>query len=131
ARKNEQAAVAAHAELEKGNAELRQARDELEAALAHSQLRPLGLERRKLAPPRPLTEPEIEVLWELAGRQSKGVRQRFVREALRQPVLTRQLQNRAEVAMHAAVGLDPQQREAVEGFLRARLEQGAVSEDQR
>src|SRR5262245_31071061 len=122
ARKNEQAAVAARAKLEKSNAEL-------ETALARSLLRPLGLQQD--VPGDPLTEPEIEALWELASQQSRAVRRRFVSEALRQPVFTRQLKNRASLAMHAVVGLDAREREAVEQLLLERLDGKAVPEDQR
>src|SRR5262249_35197333 len=101
ARQNERAAVAA--------------RDKLETALARSLLRPLGLQSPRLGlgepqfwEPEPLTGPETEALWELASQQSESVRQRFVSQALQQPVFTRQLRNRAQLALHAAVGLDVQ-----------------------
>src|SRR5262249_35578801 len=96
-------------------------------------LRPLGLQTL-LRPPWeavPLTDPEIEALWELACQQSEGVRRSFVSEALQQPLFTRQLRNRAQLALHAVVGLDLQRREEVERLLLARLQEQTVPEDQR
>src|SRR5262249_61133723 len=76
-------------------------------------------------------DPEVEALWELASQESSGVRRRFVSEALAKPVFSRQLRNRASLAVHAAVGLDTQQREAVEQLLLERLQDAALPEDQR
>src|SRR5262245_35441614 len=126
------AAVAASTELKQSNTELRQARDDLETALGRSLLRPLGLQTP--GPGKevlPLTDPEIEALWELASQPSEGVRGRFVSEALRTPVFTRQLRNRAQPALHATVGLDVQRRETVERLLLERLQAEALPEDQR
>jgi tRNA A-37 threonylcarbamoyl transferase component Bud32 len=143
ARKNEQAAVAERTKVEKGVKELLSVQDELEGALARSLLRPLGLHapfRGNLPPPDAirsiswdggpghvelsaprLTVAEREALWELALEKRKGVRVRFVSEALRNPVCFQQLQARASWALHAAVGLDPAQRDAVEGVLLQHL----------
>src|SRR5262249_52557771 len=126
-------AVAANTELKKSNTELRQTRDDLETALGRSLLRPLGLQtpgRGEEALP-PLTGPEIEALWELVSQPSEGVRRRFVSEALRTPVFTRQLRNRATPALHATVGLDVQRRETVERLLLERLQAEALPKDQR
>jgi serine/threonine protein kinase len=119
ARKNEQAAVAARAELE--------------IALGRSLLRPLGPttpQSRDVVGP-PLSDPEIEALWELAGQQSEEIRRRFISEAVQRPSSTRQLRNRAKLALHAAVGLDVRRREEVERLLMAQLHEQAVLEDQR
>jgi tRNA A-37 threonylcarbamoyl transferase component Bud32 len=124
ARKHERAAVAARATLEKTNTEL-------EIALGRSLLRPLGLQTPQPGKTIPLTDPEIEALWELAGQQKPGVRSRFVSEALQKPVFTRQLHNRPQLALHAAVGLDRHQREVVERLLFERLEEERVPEKQR
>jgi tRNA A-37 threonylcarbamoyl transferase component Bud32 len=124
ARQNERAALTARAEVAQTNAEL-------ETTLGRSLLRPLGLQTPKPGERVPLTGPEIEALWELARQRSAGVRLRFVSEALQGPVFTRQLRNRASLAMHAAVGLDPQRRAQVERLLLQRLQDQAVSEEQR
>jgi hypothetical protein len=107
ARKNEQPAVAARTELAMSNTELRRSQDQLETALGRSLLRPLGLQTL-LRPPWeavPLTDPEIEALWELARQQREGVRLRFLSEALQQPVFTRQLCNCAK-SKKRLMGLD-------------------------
>jgi hypothetical protein len=91
---------------------------ELEETLARSLLRPLGHQADKV------TEPEIEAFWELA-RSSRRVRLLFVEQALRNPVTTRQMRNRADMAVHAAVGLDPAQRRVVEKHLLSSLEDTA------
>jgi tRNA A-37 threonylcarbamoyl transferase component Bud32 len=131
ARKEKQAAVAAHVELEKRNTDLRQAHDELEKALVRGLLGPMGLQAPVRGQVVPLTDPEIEALWGLARLRSADARRRFVSEALQQPVFTRQLRNRAKLALHAAVGLDTQQRAAVEQLLLKGLQGKAVPEQQR
>jgi serine/threonine protein kinase len=116
ARKEKQAAVVA--------------RDKLEAALARSLLRPLGLRTRSFLSAEPLlTDPEIEALWELTSQQ-RETRRRFVSEALQKPVFTRQLRHRAQLALHAAVGLDVRQREVVERILLEGLREGNAPEEQ-
>src|SRR5262249_46295454 len=104
----------------------------LETALARSLLRPLGLQEPLFdggyPPP---TGPELEALWELAGQQREGVRQRFVSEALRSSVFTRQLRRQADLALHAAVGLDLRRHLDVEGLLLARLRESGVPEERR
>jgi hypothetical protein len=105
ARRNEADAVAAKTDLEAAN-------DELEATLARSLVRPLGL-----SPSEPLTDPEVEALWELAGSRRERLGPRFVAEAARNPVTTRQLLNRAEPALRAAVGLNLDKRLQAEQVL--------------
>ncbi len=101
------------------NAKLVEAKaDELELALARSLLRPLAVNLREDAP---LTDPEIDSLWELAGKQGLGVGYRFVKEASGGEVTSRQLRLRAGVALHAAVGLDVDKRDKVERLLAKRL----------
>jgi tRNA A-37 threonylcarbamoyl transferase component Bud32 len=129
ARKKEQDAVAARERLEKNDSELRQAQENLETALGRSLLRPLLPLGRGVS--RPLTDPELGALADLASQRSKGVRQRFVSEGLRDPALTRALRARASLALHAAVGLDPAERDAVERLLLERLQGPAVSEEER
>ena len=92
--KNEQTALVALSQLEKSNAALRRARDELkrraadelEKALVRSLLRPLLPPERGRS--QPLTNPEIGPLWELASHPSDNLRLRFVSEAIRHGHLT-------------------------------------------
>jgi hypothetical protein len=86
---------------------------QLEAALAGSLLRPLGDASW-------VTESELDALWELAA-SSERVRVLFVKQALQRPPVTRRLRARADMAIHAAVGLDPARRRQVEEMLLARL----------
>jgi serine/threonine protein kinase len=133
-------------ELRVANKDLEKSRDQLEESFARSLLRPLALtaaleERFLTRPglygaarrwlPGPLTEPEAEALWELATSQGDSLRLRFIKEALRGPVTTRQLKYRAEMALHAAVGLDPKRRAAAERLLLARLQDPALDPEQR
>jgi serine/threonine protein kinase len=112
-------------------AELEKSNTELETALGRSLLRPLAPQNLPPGHALPLTDPEIESLRELASLRGEGVRRRFVSEALQRSTFTRQLRIRAELAMHAAVGLDARRREVVEGLLLERLQQEGVSEEQR
>jgi tRNA A-37 threonylcarbamoyl transferase component Bud32 len=119
-------ATAARKDVEQVNAELRQSRDRLEQSVARSLLRPLGLKGRgrdrwRETETEPLADAEIEALWELAGSREEGLRLRFVEEALARPGTARQLTDRAEFALHAAVGLDVRRREQVEKLLRQHL----------
>jgi serine/threonine protein kinase len=125
ARKNESNAVAAKAALESANTELKQKREEVETALARSLLRPFARQ------PGPLTDLEVESLWELSASPVEGLRKRFVEEGLRGPMTTRQLQNRGEAALHAAVGLDPGKRTQIERLLGERLRDPALTDRQR
>src|SRR5262249_54357338 len=104
--------------------------DKLETSLARSLLRPLGLRTPQFGGIEPLTDPESEALWELTSQQSGSVRRRFISEALQKPAFTRQLRNRAQLALHAAVGLDGQQREVVEKILLDGLREGRAPEEQ-
>src|SRR5262249_42289795 len=97
------------------NAELSKSNAELEAKLARSLLRPLGHNSTLEG-----AEPEIEALWELVV-SSPRVRLLFIEQALHGPVTARQVSNRADLAVHASVGLDPAQRHRVERLLLSRL----------
>jgi hypothetical protein len=117
AERKEVEAVTAQNELQKANAEL-------ETSLALSLFRPLGLrtpegKKARIA----LTNPEIEVLWELAGIGNPKVLDRFVEVASRSPMTSRQLRNGAAHALHAAVGLNPEKRQWVERLLQKRLQE--------
>ncbi|MFO0811553.1 MAG: serine/threonine-protein kinase [Gemmataceae bacterium] len=97
ARRSEAAAVAARNDLATAN-------DGLEGTLARSLCRPLQISGNYT-----LSEPESEAMWELAqGQQRLG--DRFLTEATRLPLSAAQLRARAEPAMIAAVGLDPERR---------------------
>jgi serine/threonine protein kinase len=125
ARKHESAALAAQANLENANAELTRKRDEVEIALARSLVRPLARQ------PASLTEAEMEALRDLAGNPSKELWKRFVEQALRDPRTTRQLKTRAELALHAAVGLDFDKRQQVERWLCERLQSSTLTVGER
>src|SRR5262249_62398046 len=98
------AAEAARVEAEKLTKEANEARAQVEVTLARSLLRPLG--HYEWGP----NDIELEALWELAESPSDRVRLLFIENALQQPGTARQLRNRRELAVHAAVGLDPGQR---------------------
>ncbi len=106
--------------------EAAEAREEAQIALARSWLGPLGLRENE-----PLLDAEISALWQVA--EGRGERQwdRFVREALRTPETTRQLRNHAGPALHAALGLDPERRAAVELFLLQRIQDTTLGDEQR
>src|SRR5262249_47591970 len=106
ARANEATAIEARNDLEKANETLARTANDLEATLARSLLRPLALQGGD----KPVTDPEWEALWELAADRSGRLGYRFVEEASGGPVTSRQLRDRAALALHAAVGLDEQRR---------------------
>jgi serine/threonine protein kinase len=93
------------------------AQEDLELALARSLVRPLDMQGIY----DDLSEPEVEALWELAERPGERLWLRFVEEALRGRLTTRQFAARAEPALVAAVGLDLEKRRRVERLLVERL----------
>jgi serine/threonine protein kinase len=117
ARNNETQALMAKTGLENANREL-------ETTLARSLLRPLDLRSG------PLTDSEIEALSELAGSPSEQLGYRFVEEALRSPLTSRQLRARAEPALQAAVGLDTRKRAQAERLLVERLQDPGLENGQ-
>jgi hypothetical protein len=125
AQRNEEKAKKNAADLTNANTELEQSRDNLERTLARSLLSPLGLKAGE-----PLTDPEIDALWQLANSREERLRYRFVKEGLRQTVTTRQLKNRAEAALHAAVGLQEKRRFQVEQLLVQRLQDPTLTTEQ-
>src|SRR5262249_13747306 len=86
------------------------AREEMETTLARSLLWPMGHDLQ-------VNDVEPDALWKLAESPSDRLRLLFVENALETEGKARQLRNRAELALHAAVGLDQQRRERVEGIL--------------
>ncbi len=121
-------------DLEKTASDLKRSRDEvekksevLETTLARSLLRPLALEGGS----KPLTEPEWDALRELATSRPGRLGYRFVEDATRAPVTSRQLRDRAAQALQAAVGLDLRQRDEVEKLLLTRLTDPALGAEQK
>jgi hypothetical protein len=100
------------------------AREKTQVALVRSWLGPLGLRDNE-----PLIDAEISALWQLA--QGQRLWERFVREALSTPETTRQLRNRAGPVLHAAIGLNPERRAAVESLLLERMQDTTLGEDHR
>jgi hypothetical protein len=96
-----------------------EAREQTEATLARSLLRPLGHSEGN---PNAI---ELDTLWELAENPSPRVHQFFLDYALERPATTRQLRNRRELAVHAAVGLDSSKRHRLEEVLLQRLKDEA------
>jgi serine/threonine protein kinase len=125
AKRNESDALKAKADLENANDELQRRRDETEITLARSLLRPFALQ------PGPLSEQEVDSLWELGGNRGERLWERFVKQALGNPMTTRQLKTRAEPALIAAVGLDPAKRLQVERLLGERLRDRKLADGQR
>jgi tRNA A-37 threonylcarbamoyl transferase component Bud32 len=111
ARANEAAAVAARNELAGKNADLEQARDDLERTLARSWLAPLA------ETPGPLTDAEVAALGQVAAHRGDQLSRRFMTEALRDRQGIRKLRTRSAFVLHAAVGLDPARRQDVERLL--------------
>ena len=107
--------------------DLKRSRDDLETTLARSLLRPLALQGGD----KPMTDPEWEALWELATNRHGRLGYRFVEEASRTPVTSRQLRDRAALALPAAVGLDAERRDEVEKLLLARLADPALGAEQK
>jgi hypothetical protein len=134
AKTNEADAVAKGKELATANEsltrtteDLQRSRDELETTLARSLLRPLGVEGSN----RPMTEPEWEALWELATNHRGRLGYRFVEEASRSLLTSRQLRDRAALALSVAVGLDEARRAEVEALLMARLDDPTLGDEQK
>jgi tRNA A-37 threonylcarbamoyl transferase component Bud32 len=92
------------------------AQDDLESALARSLVRPLDSEGGET-----LSEPEAEALWELAEKPGERLWLRFAEEAMRSPLTAGQFRARAEPALIAAVGLEPEKRKRVEQLLAEQL----------
>jgi hypothetical protein len=130
AKQKEADAVAARNDLARTAEDLKRSRDEVETTLARSLLRPLALQVQPGQTP-PLSEPEVGALWELAASRDERLGVRFVQEALRGPVQTRQLRGRALYALQAAVALDDARRAKVEKVLAEGLQApGSTPEQQ-
>jgi tRNA A-37 threonylcarbamoyl transferase component Bud32 len=104
---------------------------ELQISQAQGWVRPLALQVQDLdviLPP--LSDPEIEALEELAATKEEKQRLNFLREATRSPTTTQQLRRRVDVALQAALGLDPRRRAAAERLLLARLDTPGLTAEQ-
>jgi hypothetical protein len=88
------------------------ANDDLERETALGLMAPLDPKGTK-----PLSRPELEALWRLAGTSNERVRRRFLEEALRTETTASLMRLRAEWCVHAAIGLDSQRRERAERLL--------------
>jgi hypothetical protein len=111
-----------------------------ETTLARGILRPLALSSgsplftngfRDLEREQGMTEVEWEALWELAASRPGRLGYRFVEEATATPQTSRQLRDRAALALDAAVGLDLKRRDEVEALLLSRLDAPALPEGQK
>jgi tRNA A-37 threonylcarbamoyl transferase component Bud32/uncharacterized protein YjeT (DUF2065 family) len=91
-------------------------RDEAEGSAARLLLLPVG--HTDFAAPNDI---ELGASWELAGNPSDRVKRLFLEYALERPDTLRQLLNRRELAVHAAVGLDSARRRQLEKTLLTRL----------
>src|SRR5207253_259082 len=83
---------------------------------AENLLRPVGYERGALS------AAERDTLLDLAESSSERVRLRFLEQALEGPATAVRLARRSELAVHAAVGLDPERRERVVRLLVRKLQ---------
>ncbi len=101
------------------------ARDRFEQSAARSLVGPFDAlsERTSFGQPEvaPLTDTEVERLWELAEERDDRLRMRFLYEAIRDPMAVRQLLARAEPALIAAVGLDSMRRDRAAKLLADRF----------
>jgi hypothetical protein len=98
------------------------ARDDLELAVVRGLLRPLNPEGLFT-----LSDQEGEALWELAQNPGERLWLRFMEEATRTPRTADQLRGRAEPALIAAVGLDPDKRQRAYQLLVERLQEPTTS----
>jgi tRNA A-37 threonylcarbamoyl transferase component Bud32 len=120
AENNAKVADAKTIEAQTNEGKANEAREQAEATLARSLLRPLG--HQSGFP----NDVELDALWELAESPSDRVRLLFVTNALETEGKAWQLVNRSKLALHAAVGLDRQRRQRVEEMLLSRLRDDAA-----
>jgi hypothetical protein len=95
----------------------KQKADDLRSRAAQGLVGRLALQAQPDQPLPALSASEIKALWELATTTDEQLRERFVRVALEDSDFTRQLKDRAALALHAAVGLDQNRRTRVEALL--------------
>lgn len=92
-------------------------RDNAEAALATGFVRSMG----HYSSEEPLNAVESNALWDLTIIDNERVRELFFQTALNEPVNSRHLRRRLEVAVHAAVGLSEERRRKVRDALLSKL----------
>jgi truncated hemoglobin YjbI len=108
--------------------EANDAREQTEAILARSLLRPLGHNAKDINNnDKELNNIELDALWELAESPSERVRLLFVANALETEDKARQLANGGAFALQATEGLDRQRRQEVEQMLLHRLRDDTAS----
>jgi hypothetical protein len=115
---------AARADREKNDAVA--ARNDLQIALVKVLLGPVGTSGRGA-----LTPYESNTFWELAALRNGPSSYRFLEEATRTPLTSKQLESRAEFALHATIGLNPDLRDRLERLLLSRLTSPDTSAEQR
>ncbi len=117
ARRHEKSANESLGTVKEEQKQLDDSNRRLEETLARSLLRPLGHQEDVVA------DPEVEALWELAclPHEQGRVRMQFVEQALQHLTTIRQLRYRADMALHAAIGLDLARRWRTEQMLLSRL----------
>ena len=107
--------------------DLKRSRDDLETTAARGLLRPMGLQ----GDDKPVTDPEWDAVWELAANRPTHLGYRFVEEASAKSGTSRQLRDRAALALSATIGLDEQRRAEVEALLLARLDDPSLADGQK
>ncbi|HEY1190659.1 MAG TPA: protein kinase [Gemmata sp.] len=112
-------AIRAGNDLRQKNAELTDAQQRTNRALAKALLGPLRPDTHALTPH------EQESLWHIAESRRKELSWLFIEEATQTALTGQQLQNRAEYMLHATTGLDSGRRDAVDRLLRSRIQQSA------
>ncbi len=97
------------------------AEDTMERAFARSVLRPLDPDGNNEGCSGctcvPLSESEVDALWDLASQDSDSLRLRFFDEAIRNPLMLRQLRANSEPALIASIGLNIDRRARVSKLL--------------
>jgi hypothetical protein len=91
------------------------AREEAITALVDGLLRPIGREEERIGPV------EAAALSRLASLANERLRRHFLKTALSRPEGARRLSFRADMAAHAVVGLNPDQRARTLALVRGRL----------
>jgi len=126
------ALAGANADLEAKGAELTRTNDALFAALIEGWYGPIGQTRPTfLGGPHPLTASEVSAVREMAKYRQPGYAARLVRTGLADPSRTERMLTRAEYLLHAGVGLDEDERAAVEAVLLAELDRTGRPDAQR
>ncbi len=124
------AAVDARNDLKRASVKLEQANTELNDALARALIAPISPKNTTISLAE-LTPYEVEAFWELATRQGTPVNRRFLEEATRLPLSSKQVGGRAEFSIHAAIGLNPELREQTEQLFLSRGRAPNITQEHR